>query len=534
MVEVIAILRAVSASIGLLKLAHHGIKEFQTYGQKLAKYILDIETVNQLLELWESEWEIGSSENGEEGIKYFGPEGWKLVRQQMALIADMSLDLVGLLAPPLPLGKQAVNSEESSLGSTTKKLQKRAGPPPEIERGREFLKSQPCQTLRALEEHKRYAEFLDNSPSFAKKIWEVLTSKNEDLSKRVSSLVEAYRQLENLSDHNFEARYRKLSATKPIQERQDAVQREYDSQYALTFRRNATSITYACSFPVGQPDAIALQLDCQKTSANFSITNPDVVNYTLITTPYRQEGSFELSVKAVGGNRPETPEPTTTFAHICDRNLGNHDQKGPVWLQVVAPTKSLYYSIQACPSKRGGQISRLADRLRSQYPEHRLGYRENLELAFRLGNSSFLLLNTSWMSGFSSENLLIRCGGENLPRYSLGFQEVDGDRCPLLKQLQNTEEPQAYSIGIMLIELALRKKVTGLQEQPLKIQLGLHKEFEALEDVIARTNLGRDFRTVVRHCFTQLKTPRDCYDQEQKEDLDIELLEEFHEMVLCP
>jgi hypothetical protein len=532
MVEVITILHAVSASIGLLKLAHQGTKEFQNYGEKLAKNIRDIEIANELLRLWGQEWEIDSSDKGEEGIKYFGPEGWLLVRQQMGFIADTSLDLVSLLAPTLPLGKQAASSEGSPLRSTTNKLQKRAGPPLEIERVREFLKSQSCQTLRALEEHKKYVEFLNDSPSFTKKIREVLASKNEDLSKRVSSLYEAYRLLEYLSDHSFEARYRTLSVTQPIEERRDAVQRKCDSQYALTFRRNATSITCASSFPVYEPDAIALQLDCRKTSANFSITNPDVVTYTLITTPNKQEDSFELSVKAVGGNRPEKPEPTTTFPHIFERNQEDHDQKGPIWLQVDAPTRSLYYSIQAYPSKRGGQISRLADRLRFG-SEQLLRWRENLEIAFRIGNFSFLLLNT-WMSGFSSENLLIRYGGGHLPRYSLGFQEVDGNQCPLLKQLQDSEEPQAYSIGIMLLELGLKEKVTGLQEKPLKIRLGLHEEFEALEHVIPRIKLGRDFQAVVRHCFLQLKPPRDCDDEEHKEFLDNELLQEFHEIVLCP
>jgi len=124
-----------------------------------------------------------------------------------------------LVFPPLPLGKQSVDSEVSPRRSTTNKLQKKAGPPPQIERVREFLKSQPCQTLLALEEHKRYAEFLNDSPSFAKKVWEVLNSNNEDLSNRISSLVDAYRQLETLSDLSFEWRYRKSSATQPIEDR---------------------------------------------------------------------------------------------------------------------------------------------------------------------------------------------------------------------------------------------------------------------------------------------------------------------------
>lgn len=112
MVEISAILGAVSASLGLLNLARQGInsivndvREYQNYGKTLAKLILDIESTYQLLGLWESEWEIGNSEDGEEGVKCFGPAGWEMVRQQMALIAGTSLNLVGLLALLLPSGK---------------------------------------------------------------------------------------------------------------------------------------------------------------------------------------------------------------------------------------------------------------------------------------------------------------------------------------------------------------------------------------------------------------------------------------------
>ncbi|KUJ18190.1 uncharacterized protein LY89DRAFT_781275 [Mollisia scopiformis] len=538
MIEVVTILKAISASIGVLNFAWHGVKEFRDHGKIMARFILDVQTIHQLLGLWEIEWKIGDSED--EGIKCFGPDGWRLIRQQIASIVDTSLGLVGLLAPPLPSGKNDTStiSEGTSSIPSHRKLLKRSGPPPEILLGREFLNSQSHQTLEALQEYKSYEKFCDKSSSFGQKLWDVLISKNTDVLEKIKSLAEGYRQLETLSDSSFEACYKNenLSATMPIQVRQDAVQRRYDSKYAIGFRKNATSIIYASAFPTQDAESIGLQLEEQVLSASYSVQDTDAINYTLILEPSKREGSFELSVKAVGPRRPEAIEPASTFTDACEQARDSYQQKRQVWLQVNSKQEFLYYSIVASPSQPGGEVSRLAERLRSQYPEQLLPYRESLELLFRLTCSSYLLLNTPWMSAFSSECLIIRKGGEMPPRYSLGFREIDGSRCQVLKALQTSSEPEAYSIGILLIELALRKKVTGFQNQPLKIQLLGEDKLEPLNKIIDRAGqrLTRAFAKILRQCFFQIQVPRDCYDQEQKDDLELYMLEGFYRNVLKP
>jgi hypothetical protein len=271
--------------------------------------------------------------DGQEGIKCFGQDGWNLIRQQIALITDTSLGLVGLLAPP-PSVEDIANAKTSISPSTSKKLQRKSGPPPEVVLGRAFLETQSTQTIEALQEYKNYVKFLDNQASFGKKLWEVLISKNKEVSDKISSLVAAYHQLESLSDKNFEAYYTNLSASMPIQARRDATQEEFDSRYALSFRKYSTSIIYAPAFPTEEPDAIGFQLDGQATGTMFSVLDPEVVGYTLIVQPSRSDASLELSIKALGPRRPETTgsEPVSAFLDACHQAQDDHEQNHQIWL----------------------------------------------------------------------------------------------------------------------------------------------------------------------------------------------------------
>ena len=47
------------------------VRKYQHYGKTLAKFKHDVEALQQRLELWEKEWEIGNNEQGGEGIRYF-------------------------------------------------------------------------------------------------------------------------------------------------------------------------------------------------------------------------------------------------------------------------------------------------------------------------------------------------------------------------------------------------------------------------------------------------------------------------------
>ena len=144
------------------------------------------------------------------------------------------------------------------------------------------------------------------------------------------------------------------------------------------------------------------------------------------------------------------------------------------------------------------------------------------------------------MTAFGSESLIRRVKHgrpAELVRYSIGLRENQGLRpggCEMMRQLRDCSEPQAYSIGILLIEIALRRKVTGFQEHPPELRIG-GVELLGLEQAIniLRGKLGSAFVDVVRSCFYEIRLPQEGYEleEEQKEHLDLEILHQFHDTV---
>jgi len=535
MVEALAILGAISASLGLLNLARQGInslaedvRRYRKYGDTLFKLIHDIGVIQLQMKLWESEWGIEDSEQVERGIMWFGAAGWEKVQEEMGLIASASWALVGLLAP-LMIGlssqdRESVTPQPAEPSSRRKKLQKRGPRPQDSKLGKEFMQSLHGQTIQAYWEQKQSIKSLVESSNFAKRLSFVFSTKYKDLSENVEELRMRFGQLESVSARNFEAIFTHLSANMPIDVRKEAVQKRADINYAFYFRKNAIGLEFAFPPILTEPQDIGLELGVIRT-VNSS---PQLVEYTLLTEP----GPYELSIKATGSHFPEAIDPFSTFVEAYQQALRGQS----VWLRVVDTNNTtLHYSISALHVSGGIQRLRLAERLRRPSREHYISYRETLELSCRLAYSCLLILNTSWMSAFSSESSITRLRGLGESRYSLGFREIDRQRCQLLGQLSESTQPQAYSIGILLVELGLRKKVTDFQEQPPVLQMSDGEEIDLEHAILMTENeLGPSFANVVWRCFYTTKLPRGAFDEEQREALELTMLHEFHENVFLP
>jgi chaperonin cofactor prefoldin len=549
MVEPLSILGAVSASIGLLNLARQGVeriaddvRKYQHYGKTLAKFKHDVESLQQRLELWEKEWEICNTEQGGEGIRYFGAEGWEEVRRERGLIADLSLSLVGLLSPLMlpvrPSGPTLTVSSTSGAQqpvSKRNKLQKRGRPPRTVEAGRDFMQGQSYQTLRALIEHQQYAKSLDQRYDYLQKVKETLGSRQDQIAGKIQELRERYFQLKSISDSNFQEMHKSLSANMSIQQRREAVQKTWDSKYALSFRRHAIHLIQSLSTPnpeVADPSDVGLELDARRDPRS----NTDGVKYTLITEPSMPDGSYALAIRAVGSNLPYKIDPFPAFSDAYNQAKHSAPNK-PVWLQVASSTASvLYYSMTASSLGNDCRTIRLAEGLQAQSaPPGFLSYRDRLELAFLLADCCLLLLNTPCIPAFSSENLVIRFGTQEPMRYSLSFKRDNGNESLLVTQLRQSAEPQAYSIGIMLIELALKTKVIGFQEDPPKLTLIGAGVLELGHAIFkTRSRFGPSFAEVVWRCFYETATPAECFDDEQKDFLELVTLHDLHEYIFIP
>ncbi|KAH8749814.1 hypothetical protein BGZ57DRAFT_914764 [Hyaloscypha finlandica] len=343
-----------------------------------------------------------------------------------------------------------------------------------------------------------------------------------------------YNQLDSISKRNFEEIFRELSMSLPREKREEFVRREWNSSYACCFRRNAISMISALHPTiVEEPEDIGLELDARRNPR----TSPEVVDYTLITEPLRARGSYALSIQAFGPNPQGVKSTFPTFQAAYRQAKEGQSE----WLRVPDTTNKttthhIYYSIKASALPDDGFAERLAEGLSQR---HYLSYGQRKDLAYRLADSCLLLLNTSWMSALSSENLIIRIEDKQPAKYSLRIREMDRARCQILQQLNNGLEGQLYSIGILLIELATQSKVTKFQmaPQPPSLTMDDHEVLE-LDEAISKTKraLGQSFSEVVSYCFLMARHPDPSYheDEMQRKDLELDMLYDFHNNIFMP
>ena len=87
----------------------------------------------------------------------------------------------------------------------------------------------------------------------------------------------------------------------------------------------------------------------------------------------------------------------------------------------------------------------------------------------------------------------------------------------------------------MLIELALKTKVIGFQEDPPKLTLIGAGVLELGQAIFkTRSRFGPSFAEVVWRCFYETATPEECFDDEQKDFLELVTLHDFHEYIFIP
>ena len=142
-----------------------------------------------------------------------------------------------------------------------------------------------------------------------------------------------------------------------------------------------------------------------------------------------------------------------------------------------------------------------------------ISYRERFELAFKVIQSGLLLLGTYSLSQLNSLTLKRLHGLDHTCRYLFADSEVNSSRRQSIRRLQLGMEPQIFSIGLLLTEIALARLVTGIARNSddstlhLRVKDGsgqnsdeeTHSQLR-LELALER-RMGRDYARVVRYCL---------------------------------
>ena len=139
--------------------------------------------------------------------------------------------------------------------------------------------------------------------------------------------------------------------------------------------------------------------------------------------------------------------------------------------------------------------------------------KERFELAFKVIQSGLLLLGTYSLSHLNSLTITRLHGLDRTCRYLLADSEINAYRRRSIRRLQLGVEPQIFSIGLLLTEIALARLVTDIarnsDDSVLHIRLkeapGQSADKETYSQLRLELELerrmGKDFARVVRYCL---------------------------------
>lgn len=505
-------LTTLKISLGLLNILKSGVgeiaktkKKYEDYGKTVENIERSLGRHEQNLSKWKSEWEIGVGKPGE-GTRYFGND-WGRVQDLLTDVDSSSLKLLILFAPFCPDPNVAKTDKKPKLG--IRKLRK--SPPPELEAARDFLeKMNPDQRQRLENRDERVADA--DKAAFKKKIKLAMSEKAEKMETLIIQLGNELEALWNASNRAFVQCHTNLSLSLSLDERQCRVEEAWDIDYTIKFGQKAPLLAEVFPeteiLPMGN---VGLDLGGHRRPAL-----PANENYTFIVNATEQNSSFEIVLGVLDATEPEhgdsvelrdvllsISESSERYVHIVD--------------QEIPPAAKHRFSMK---SQDLGYHEMLD--LAKILPPHEkwLPLDDIWDVAVDILDAGLLLFGTSWTMSHQNlrilekdEKQLSRCFFDF--RVSANLEDLVLDR--LQKPWTRNEQIklQACNIGALLLELALRKKVSSIDSSDENPSLTMSDgDKKNLNDYIssASEKLGDTYGEVIRSVFSKMNLPNDPSD----------------------
>ena len=528
MVEPLAIFGAISATIGLLNLARVGFvglvkdcEHYQKVGEKITIVQRQINGFLVRLKAWRGLWVCDGQVDVELLEGFWGKEGWQTIADQLTAIDLRCLDIATVLKPfaaetdlyALPETDRIeaiarVEQHARAQRQDNGKLQKLNHIPDFVKRAlaqkpKKDTKEQKLAEMRALAQH------VQANTKFGKKIKFVI-SLGEKLEDQLKALRSDWSDLESSVETFWTENHSQSWKTCTYSQRESlALTRLYG--YVLTEAVNnrpaIRTLQECCS---NATITLKLEIDLLKAA---EAGEGHRVRFPLLM-PGSDRKLFLLIVEPSGNAVPAGAAEYQKFldalghterignCYLSAKSLGEPD--GMTLQPHIAPA-SLYFSLSKLNDNsliNAGKFWDLTYKLKTMSDV------ERFELAYRIIESGLLLLGTSWMSRLNSATITRFRSPDRPPRYVLSvMKEFQDNVLESIAKERALVEPNIFSIGILLVEIALCTQVVGIKKDisGLNLILGkpIHPALASRQRVVGlvRAKMGDDYSLAVQYCL---------------------------------
>ena len=529
MAEALAIFGAISATIGLLNLARLGFiglvkdcENYQEVGKKITIIQRQINGFQVRLKAWRGLWVCDGRVDEELLEGFWGKEGWQTIAHQLAAIDLRCLDIATILKPfavETDLDALSQNDRIDALARVEMhartqsqehgKLQKRNHIPDFVKRAlagkpQEETKEQKLIELRALAQHAQ------SSTSTKKKLKLVLRT-GEKLEDQLRTLRSDWIDLESSVETFWTQNHSRNWKTCTYSERETLALTTLYGYVLKEAVRNRIAIRTLHECCSRATTTVRLEIDLLKAT--------DTGEGRRVRFPLLMPGSdrklFLLVVEPLGN---AAPAGVVEFYEQFRDALGHTERNGNCYLstsypgecngvdaQHPSPTTSLYFSLSKLNDNSFNTNKRFKD---LTYKLKYMSDVERFELAYRVVESGLLLLGTSWMSRFNSASLFRLKAPDQPPRYVLRVMKNFPDSVlDSITQERALIEPNIFSMGIMLVEIALCTQVVDIEKLGAELCL-VHGEISGQDRStrqrivhLVRSKMGDDYSLAVQYCL---------------------------------
>lgn len=434
---------AVGTAIALLNLARQGFdslltisKDIRSAGQTIVDIKRQFDNIYFLIKQWEKFWITDSpTTTDEELIVFWGEEGWRLIRQQLDTIDAKCKDLAALLKPFLSADHaHSISDHEWEIARA--RLETRAPPQAHV----------------------------TNATTLGKKAKFVLKA-SDKLRNYLKSLQDESNQLQRIVDDAWREQHPTVDwKVSTHQQRWLIALKETRSPIARAAKRDRKEIMDLHPFCLRTMEALDLELNLLKNTAEI----PRVRCFHMIRAWPPGGVHFQVCAELAKEVLPEVARTCcTAFSDACKIAM----RRGECVFRTttMVPTHQLRLSEpppvhfnlrRSSPHLYPNQYSKFS---LSRKLEHML-IAERLDLAYKVVESSLLLLDTPWLSALGSRTISRFERSGELPKYVLGIGEGIQDSVQQrLPEGIGSLNLHIFAIGVLLIELALATVVSHVE-----------------------------------------------------------------------
>lgn len=459
MAEAFMIFGAVGTAISLLNLARQGFdslvktyQEFRDAGQTIVAIQRHFDNTCYLIKQWNDFWMIDDPTTDEELTAFWGEEGWRLIRQQLASIDTKCEDLAAILNPFVPAvhGHQLSETEWERAWSRLEKRALRQGHGNNQRSGLFFQ-------VRVLEEHVANATTLGKKAKFVFKSSDILRGYLERLQSEYDELVRivdaAWRGQHptvewNVSTHKQRWLIALEETRRPI---------------VHAARRDREEIMDLHTYCLRTMKALDLELNPLKNTTGTA----QIRCFHMIIARPQGETYVQVCAELAQEELPDSAGADMTFSDACE--IAASSGQCVFRAGVVVPNHQrrpserlpAHFSLSRSPALL--YVWQLSKFSLSRKLEVML-LAERLDLAYKVVESGLLLLGTPWLSALDSETITrLKITGE-IPKYVLGIKEdIQGSHQERLPKEIGRLHLHIFAIGVLLVELALGAFVSRVE-----------------------------------------------------------------------